>query len=382
MDLTLAGAFAAGLLTFLSPCVLPLAPVFTASLFSANSYNRWSRFISTLWFSFGFTIAFVAMGLGIASLSSSLGFAKTLLLGAVGIILLLFGIKMMGVMPLQKYFRWMNSSISAPSFIKRLPGGLHGLVFGLLFGLSWTPCVGPVLGGVLTYVASRELAPMNGALLLSVFSLGISLPLFAIAIGSEYVTPFLDRLKYHSTKVEYVVGIGLFVFGFYVLNQARLEAFPVFSSGGQQKVSVVTDENKEIELLTDQNDYSKMIFFHTETCPVCNRMKEFLPEFKESCTSQQLHFHRVDVGRSENRPAATHFNIRAVPTVSVINEKGHEVLHLVGYQPESRLREAAVKVSGLACSDTEKKGSYPPATEQSPVDSVLNRQSCSIEKAC
>lgn len=382
MDLTIAGIFAAGLLTFLSPCVLPLAPVFTASLFTSESGNRWSRLISTVWFSLGFTAAFVIMGLGIASLSSSIGFAKTLLLGAVGIFLIFFGIKMMGLLPFSRYFQWSNRSLALPGFIRRLPGGLHGLVFGLLFGFSWTPCVGPVLGGVLTYVASRELPPAEGAVLLSVFSLGISIPLFAIALGSDYITPFLEGFKKHMGKVEYVVGIGLFVFGFYVLNQARLEAFPLFLDGDEQSVTAVTDDNREINLL-DENDFHTMVFFHTETCPVCTRMKQYLPEFRESCTSENFHFHQVDVARSENKAAASHFNIRAVPTVSVINHKGHEIIHLVGYQPESRLREAAMTVSGIACNDRQ---DFSPVTSPelnpSPLDSLGMDESCSIGKAC
>lgn len=380
MSLSILGVFTAGLLTFLSPCVLPLAPVFTASLL-ASSTSRWARLLSTFWFALGFTLAFVAMGLGISALFGTAGALKPVLLGIGGVILALFGLKMMGVIKPAKYFQWMNRSLQLPGFMKRLPGGLHGFVFGLVFGLSWTPCVGPVLGGVLTYVASQERSPAEGALLLSMFSLGISLPLFAVAAASNYVGPFLNRFKGHLPKLEYAVGIGVFVFGIYMVNQGRLQIPAVSGSGQNQVVEAVTDSGEVIDLFAEDQDVSRMVFFYSNNCPVCQAMKSYLPEFEESCTSERFRFHRVNVDQAENSPAASYFNVKAVPTVSVLNEKGDEVVHLVGYQTQGRLREAARTMSQTECQDSPSRDSDLNSDVFAP-EALAPGESCQVGSSC
>ncbi|MCM2322802.1 MAG: sulfite exporter TauE/SafE family protein [Oligoflexia bacterium] len=348
MSFSFLGAFGAGLLTFLSPCVLPLAPILTASLIVSDS-NRLARLRSTLWFAVGFSAVFVVMGLGIGALSRSLGDAKPVLLAIAGLVLALFGLRMMGLIDTRRFFAWMERSVHLPDFSRRIPRGLHGLLFGALFGLSWTPCVGPVLGGILTYVASQERTLLEGAALLFSFALGIALPLVAIALASERMTPLLGRLKKFLPRIEYATGLGVFVFAVVILNQARMESPNLFKHAPDKVVGAVSDSGKFVGLGEETANVGRMVFFYSENCPVCHAMDAYLPGFERNCASDNLEVIRVNIDRRENQGAARRFAIKAVPTVSILNDQGVEIAHLVGYQMESRLRDAAKRVTGLVC---------------------------------
>lgn len=346
------GLFAAGLGTFLSPCVFPLVPILVASWATTDLErgSRWSRVRSTAWFAVGFTLAFVALGSGFGALSSALGSMKPALFLIASVILAIFGLRMTGVIRGDGMLSWVHRSFRLPDFTGKLPRGLNGVVFGLIFGLGWTPCVGPVLGAVLTYVASKQGSPARGATMLLVFSLGISLPLLGVAFGLERVTPWLARMRRWIPKIEYAMGVGLLIFASMLLMQARFAGTAALSSANPASPVVAMDvQNETLTLGRAKPGQTRMVFFFSEHCPVCHAMERYLPDFEKSCASKAFRFSRVDVDQAENSSAAERFNIRAVPVVSVFDDQGREVLHLVGYQTEARLRDAARAFGGLLC---------------------------------
>ena len=355
MTLSYFGVFGAGVLTFLSPCVLPLIPILAASFVLSDIHDRWARFKSTLWFTAGFTLVFVLMGLSLSWISSVLGPLKPVLLMISGCVLAIFGLHLSGAL---EAFSWTNrlsaglrnllsGSKHIPDFSRYFPRGLHGFLFGAMFGLSWTPCVGPVLGGVLTYVASQERSAYESALFLLCFALGIALPLVIVSVAAEKIRPHLAWLKKHLRKVEYVTGVGLLFFGVYLMNQGRLSVPDHVAASGQ--VLATDPVGNQYDLSKPVANTVRMVFFYSETCPICRAMERYLPEFEKTCTSDRFQFIRVNVNLPANLVAASRFSIRAVPTVAVISPKGTEVARLIGYQTQSRLENAAETSTAFLC---------------------------------
>jgi cytochrome c-type biogenesis protein len=315
----------------------------TANLMTSSSSSRWGRFISTLWFGLGFATSFILMGLGISALLAFFPLAKVVFIILSAVILGVFGLKMAGFLDQKNRSSIFNRSLQMPSFIKKLPGGMHGFFFGSAFGFSWTPCVGPILGGVLTYVASQERSLDEGILLLGTFSLGIVLPLLGVALGTDYFRSKLRRFSRFTPRIETLAGYGLLLFSVVMLKDAFL-SWPTSSTAP----SIATNSASAESAVPART--SKMFFFYTDSCPVCYRMKNFLPEFEAECTSDNFQFVRVDVGDPANAALASQFNVRVVPTVSVMNPDGDEVLHLLGYQSKVALRQAAEAVTTQSCS--------------------------------
>lgn len=346
MSFSLPGLVLAGLLTFLSPCVLPLAPFLTASLVAAGG-SRAARVKATAWFALGFTIVFVGLGIGAGALGEAIGQAKPALYLVGAIVSILFGLKMMGIITTAGPFSWMERSLRVPDFSRKLPQGLQGLAFGAVFGLGWTPCVGPVLGAVLTYVASSQASPARGALMLFAFSVGLSLPLFGIALAIDRARPWLEKLKKFLPKIEYAAGLGLTIFGVLLLNQARFSVDPAPAAGAP--VAALNDRHEQLSLGAATPRLGRMVFFYTDTCPICHAMERYLSEFENQCSSKNFQFSRVNVGWPGNAQASERYQVRAVPQISVFDGEGREVIHLIGYQTEARLREAARSITGLVC---------------------------------
>lgn len=206
-------AFAAGVLSFLSPCVLPLIPLYLAFLtgtavnqLAAKSSRRLILLHACL-FVAGFSAVFIAMGAS-ASLLGGLLFQHRVWIERLGgAVLVLFGLWMLGVLKIGILYR------EARFHFQEKPAGMAGsLLVGAAFAAGWTPCVGPVLSGILV-MASRTGSVVQGVLLLAVYSLGFGLPLLLCALAVERALPLLDRIKPALPWIERVTGAVLVAFG-------------------------------------------------------------------------------------------------------------------------------------------------------------------------
>ena len=284
MNWSFLGLFGAGLATFLSPCILPIAPILVAS-WSTSSPSRWGRFFSTLWFTLGFTLTFVLLGLSASAVSGLIAPAKPFLFAAGAVILALFALRMMGIGKDRLSFSWLEKTIQLPDYSRKVPRSLAGFIFGLIFGLGWTPCVGPILGAVLAFTASQQNSPLQSALMLLAFSLGISVPLWVLGVASDHIKPWLAWIRTWIPKIEYAMGVGLLLFSVSLFNQARVS----------------------LDML------------HIQASPV-TAMESYLPQFEKNCSSPLFQFSKVNVDHPENNLASAHFQVRAVPTLSIFNE--------------------------------------------------------------
>jgi cytochrome c-type biogenesis protein len=211
-DITLAGAFVAGLLSFLSPCVLPLVPPYLCFLagvsfdeFTSESESiTASVFRTALAFVLGFTTVFVMLGATASFVGQALTRHLDTLSMFAGAIIVLMGLHFLGVL------RWSWLLATKRVDVQRKPPGmLGGYIVGLAFAFGWTPCVGPVLAAILFLAASNETA-WQGASLLLVYSLGIGLPFLAAALFAGPFLQMMGRAKRHMQTIEKVMG-GLLV---------------------------------------------------------------------------------------------------------------------------------------------------------------------------
>jgi cytochrome c-type biogenesis protein len=200
-------AFAAGLLSFISPCVLPLLPVYL-SFISGVGVDRFSErrprlLLTSLMFVAGFTMVFVLMGAGAGGIGRLLLLYRQELTIAAGAFIAVSGLVVSGaVRPPQ------------PTFATRLPrGGLGGAFFtGAALAIGWTPCVGYVLGAILSLAASSQ-SGLSGSVLLLVYSAGLGVPFVLAALAFGWVSARLAFVRRHYRMVKAAAGALLVVFG-------------------------------------------------------------------------------------------------------------------------------------------------------------------------
>ncbi|WP_374029917.1 cytochrome c biogenesis protein CcdA [Bdellovibrio bacteriovorus] len=362
MDMSFLGVFVAGLLTFFSPCVLPMVPIIAANYLMAGSANRFARVQSTLLFSLGFIFTFTLMGLSLPFVRDFLGNAKVPLLIASAAVIFLYGLKMSG-MAFQnsdgsRFMSWLNRSAYIPDLRKYIPRSLHGFLFGATFGLAWTPCVGPILGGVLTYVATKDRSLLESVSLMGSFALGIVMPFLALAMGGDLVQGQFNKLKKFLPRIERATGYGLIVVAGLILTQINLPSTTTQDNEHAQISFVTPQGTTTLEQLP--MSASKLLFFHTDTCPICHQMEAFLPRIEKECTSSSFQVVRINVAHPENQRIASKFNVRAVPTLSLIAPTGEEIAHTVGYQSEINLRKAIDALPKMACLNAAHQEPTPP----------------------
>ena len=212
-------ALGAGLLSFLSPCVLPLVPVYLASLAGPEileakaGRRRIPIFLHSLTFVIGFTIVFTLMGAGAGLAGFAIGAHLTLLSKIAGILLIAFGVFMLVALKVPR----LNFEKRLTPSQSRTTSYLRSFLTGSIFCLAWTPCVGPILGGVLTLAGSSATA-WGGASLLAIYSLGLGIPFLIIGAAFDFVTPLLKRIRRHSTRIYIISGAALITVGILILT--------------------------------------------------------------------------------------------------------------------------------------------------------------------
>lgn len=207
-------AFLAGVISFLSPCVLPLVPGYVSLISGVGieelkgSESRVDRtvMLSSLAFVLGFSMVFIALG----AIATTLGALTRQYFGILsqiaGIIIILFGLHLTGVFKIKALYadkRMHNAGSSGP---------LGAFVVGFAFAFGWTPCIGPILATVLAFAASQENVG-KGVVLLGVYSLGLAVPFLLTSLGIDRFLHFYTRFRQHLRTVEVVSGVLLIAVG-------------------------------------------------------------------------------------------------------------------------------------------------------------------------
>ena len=212
-------AFIAGLASFLSPCILPLVPIYIAQLVGHSVYQaagedkqeerpaRLNTFLHALMFVCGFTLAFVALGATASTLGSFLSSYQILLRQIGGILLVLIGLHLTGILKLSIFY-WQKRFEFHPS----RPSYPASLLFGIVFAIGWTPCVGLILGPILA-LAANAATLRQGVTLLLFYSLGMGIPFLLMGLGLNQLSRALKWLKPHLGKIEIGTGVVMIIAG-------------------------------------------------------------------------------------------------------------------------------------------------------------------------
>ena len=212
-------AFGAGLASFLSPCVLPLVPVYLASLCGPEIFEpkvhriRMPVFLHSLSFVIGFSIVFILLGAGAGLAGFAISAHLVVVRQIAGSLLIVFGLFLLAAQRVP----WLN-------FEKRLTpsqgvttGYLRSIITGGVFSLAWTPCVGPILGGILALALGSETV-WHGTYLLAIYSLGLGLPFLIMGAAFDSITPLLKRIHRYSTAIYIFSGVLLIAVGILILT--------------------------------------------------------------------------------------------------------------------------------------------------------------------
>ncbi|WP_173931813.1 cytochrome c biogenesis CcdA family protein [Chelativorans sp. Marseille-P2723] len=243
IDVGYTSALFAGALSFLSPCVLPLVPPYLCYMagvsvddfrrMDAGANTRLSLLTASLAFVLGFSTVFVALGAGASSIGAVLRAWQQELAIAAGLLIIVMGLNFLGLARIPLFSREARFQTGG----KPASTGAAYLM-GLAFAFGWTPCIGPVLGPILTLAGGRETVG-EGALMLAVYSAGLGVPFFIAALFSGAFMRFLQQFRAHLGRVEKAIGGLLVVAGILFLTGGMqsmafflLETFPALGRLG------------------------------------------------------------------------------------------------------------------------------------------------------
>jgi cytochrome c-type biogenesis protein len=216
-QLSLGVAFIAGLVSFLSPCVLPLVPIYLAQLVGQSVYQatgeqeqrpaRLNTFFHSAMFVLGFTLAFVALGATASTLGGFLKAHQLLLRQFGGVLLVIIGLHLAGILKLP-FLYWQKRFEFHPT----RPHYVASLLVGFIFAVGWTPCIGLILGAILG-MAANTTTLAQGVTLLLFYSLGLGVPFLLLGLGLNQFSALLKWLRPHLGKIEIATGVVMILVG-------------------------------------------------------------------------------------------------------------------------------------------------------------------------
>ncbi len=228
-EVTLFAAFVAGFLSFISPCVLPLIPGYVSFVSgvsleemrgtsaAASSASRRQVLVTSIAFVIGFSLVFIALGASASAVGKFLFSRQPLLAKIAGALIIVFGLHTMGV------FRIATLEKEKRVQTQRKPAGPIGAVLvGIAFAFGWTPCIGPILGGILVIAGSKQTV-WEGVVLLAVYSAGLGIPFLLTSVAINRFFAFSKRIRRHYHAIEVASGALLVAIGVLIFtNQLTL----------------------------------------------------------------------------------------------------------------------------------------------------------------
>ena len=354
MNIDLVALYGIGIMTLATPCVLPLLPIYLGMLMGTGLEaarergGRFRLFSATLAFSAGFTLIFTILGLGASTVGTFLQAHRTALTIVGAVVIIAFGLKFLGVFRIP----WLDRELRLPELRtgRRL---VDAFAFGAVFALGWTPCVGPILGSVLTYTASRSAEPLTGALYLGIYSLGVATPMIALGLFADRLLPLLDRLKRHLPKIERATGVALILVGIGLSLSALPLSLPWDRHSGSDvggPVAQFDDSQRSIDPdLGLPSTTPRVVEFFRPDCHACEAARRHVQSLRSDCLGRRIEIMAVNIEDPRNREIARNFSISVVPTFLLIDTEGTERGRMIGAPNLGELRGAAALLMAESC---------------------------------
>ncbi len=244
MEVSYIAALTAGILSFLSPCVLPLVPPYLCFI-AGTSLEQLTDgddldptvgrriFVSSLFFVLGFSTVFVLLGATASFLGQLISTHLSLLSKIAGVIIIILGLNFLGVFKIGFFYR--EAKFEGPT---KPMGYVGAYIVGLAFAFGWTPCVGPVLAAVLFY-AAQETSTWKGVSLLATYSIGLGIPFLIAALAGKPFLKFMQKFRRHLGLIEKLIGGLLVLTGILFVTDSMneigfwlLETFPSLGKVG------------------------------------------------------------------------------------------------------------------------------------------------------
>lgn len=373
MTFSIAAIFAAGLLTFASPCVLPLMPIYLATIAGGRSGEK-AQSRRTLSLAFAFTLGlgatFITLGALAASVGKLLITHRTAITVVSGALMVLFGLRSLGLLRIALLDRDVRPGLQR---VRSASSHLGAGLFGAAFALGWSPCIGPVLAAVLTYAAAHSETPWRGAGYLGVYAAGLGLPMLVLAGAAGQAGARLKPLRRALPKLEKLTGLAMAGIGLWTLGSV-LAATPtatVASAGAaaecstsvpgtnhtcalpqadNHKPSAAPDADVALAAHQGQIAGAKILEFSSRDCPVCRRMRPVVDKLVSACSELDSRLVRVDVTTAHGRALAEQHGVRGTPTFVLLDDTGTEKERLLGENTGDDLAAAVERAFGLSCS--------------------------------
>jgi cytochrome c-type biogenesis protein len=370
MTFSLAAIFVAGLLTFASPCVLPLMPIYLATIAGGSLDRAPPRRVMVVAtaFALGLSSVFVALGALASSLGGLLTGQRTAITIASGVLMVLFGLRALGVVRVALFDRDARPALARIETAASVGGAF---VFGAAFALGWSPCIGPVLASVLSYTATSTASPVRGAGYLALYAAGLSLPLLLLAAVAARASSWIKRFRSAIPRLERLSGVALLGVGLWTLlggaDLLRFEAELAADLPTQTESADVASAECEADMgpghtcalpQIDKNsgasepaqiDGAHMLEFTSHECPICRRMRPVLDKLVAACSELRPRFVRVDVSTARGRALADEHAVRGTPTFVLFDEDGVERARLLGESSQEEVAAAVERAFGLSC---------------------------------
>ena len=212
-DISILLAFSAGLLSFLSPCVLPLVPAYVSYLTGStieelkDDKAKLFTIYKSFGFVLGFSIIFILMGLSITSLGKLLITHKDLFRKVGGTLIVVFGLHTIGLFKIKLFYREKRFLL-----FDKIKGPFSSVIIGMAFAAGWTPCIGPILSSILIYATSMD-SIGKGVFLLIIYSLGLAVPFILTAMAIESFTEQFKKFSKYLPIISTISGVLMLIIG-------------------------------------------------------------------------------------------------------------------------------------------------------------------------
>ncbi|MCK5807607.1 sulfite exporter TauE/SafE family protein [bacterium] len=337
MDFSFGTLFGAGLLTFFTPCVLPMIPVYFAAMTggSLSQNKKGTLFVRSIFFSLGFILVFTLMGAAASSIGSLVRVYQHYIMLGGGILILLFGLKFVHFIhiPLFDRIARVDDSKLSVKF-----GPLNAFIFGVVFAAGWSPCIGPILGSVLTWTASSAENATEGMLYLALYGAGFATPFLLTAAFAEKGIAFIRKSGSKLLLFEKITGILLIAASLYMIALSQTMQQPIPGS--------IT---KPSDILFVNHDHPVLVEFYRDNCPVCKGMEPVVNEIFQKCDGKNVALRKINLSKPENKGFVSEYRILGVPTFVLFDKSGNEQSRLIGHQETDNIYRAIALLRGEQC---------------------------------